>query len=180
MDEGDILAKMKYVALFRGINVGGNRRVEMKKLRELFESLGCSHVSTYLNSGNLIFERTTPLSVAKLQSNLENAFGFSIDTLVKTHTQMRSVAQAIPNNWTNDLEWKTDIAYLFPAIDSPEILNLLPVRKEFLELRYVPGAAFWRVERKNIHKTNLNKLVGTKLYAQMTLRNVNTARFLGQ
>ncbi len=171
---------MKYIALFRGINVGGNRKVEMKKLRELFESLNCTNVSTYLNSGNLIFERSKPLALEHLHEQLEKNFGFRIDTLLKTWTQMHSVSQAIPDNWTNDTEWKTDIAYLFPEVDSPEIVDRLPIKKEFVEIRYVPGAVIWRVNRKNIYKTNLNKLVGSNLYSQMTLRNVNTARFLGQ
>lgn len=171
---------MKYVALFRGINVGGNRKVEMKKLRELFESLNCINVSTYLNSGNLIFERTTPLPLDQLQKTLERIFGFSIETLIKPHRQMQVIAKAIPADWTNDAEWRTDIAYLFPEIDSSEIVDKLPIKKEFVEIRYVPGAVFWRANRKDIHKTHLNKLVGSKLYSQMTLRNVNTARFLGQ
>lgn len=171
---------MKYIALFRGVNVGGNRKVEMKKLRELFTSLDCTNVHTYLNSGNLIFERTQPLPYDQLQSALEKAFGFPIETLIKAHRQMQVVAKAIPADWTNDTEWKTDIAYLFPEIDSSEIVDLLPIKKEFLEIQYVPGAVFWRARRKNIHKTNLNKLIGMKLYSQMTLRNVNTARFLGQ
>ena len=43
---------MKYFALLRGINVGGNRKVEMKRLKNLFQSLGYANVVTYLNSGN--------------------------------------------------------------------------------------------------------------------------------
>jgi uncharacterized protein (DUF1697 family) len=45
----------KYVALLRGINVGGNNRVEMTKLKKVFEELGFADVSTYINSGNVIF-----------------------------------------------------------------------------------------------------------------------------
>lgn len=46
----------KYVALLRGINVGGNNKVAMPKLKECFESLGYRNVITYINSGNIIFE----------------------------------------------------------------------------------------------------------------------------
>jgi uncharacterized protein (DUF1697 family) len=54
---------MKYIALLRGINVGGNHKVEMKNLKALFESLGFSDVSTYINSGNVIFESNEERSV---------------------------------------------------------------------------------------------------------------------
>ena len=47
---------MKYVALLRGINAGKNRRIDMKELKLIFESIGCENVSTYINSGNVIFE----------------------------------------------------------------------------------------------------------------------------
>jgi hypothetical protein len=50
------IKKMKYIALLRGINVGGSKKVEMKKLKALFESLGYENVLTYINSGNIIFE----------------------------------------------------------------------------------------------------------------------------
>jgi len=47
---------MKYIALLKGINVGGNRKVEIKNLKSLFEKLGYKNVSTHINSGNVIFE----------------------------------------------------------------------------------------------------------------------------
>ncbi len=46
---------MTYVALLRGINVGGNRKVEMKRLKATFERAGFADVRTYINSGNVIF-----------------------------------------------------------------------------------------------------------------------------
>lgn len=52
-----------YVALLRGINVGGNNKIEMTKLKVLFESLGYTNVVTYINSGNVIFETRKKMSV---------------------------------------------------------------------------------------------------------------------
>lgn len=46
---------MIYIALLRGINVGGNNKIEMKKLKQTFEHAGMGHVTTYINSGNIIF-----------------------------------------------------------------------------------------------------------------------------
>lgn len=171
---------MKYIALLRGINVGGNRKVEMKRLRNLFEALGFANVVTYLNSGNVIFE--SDLKQESLQKEipkkLKKEFGFEIQILVKNEKEVKKIADAIPKNWKNDSEQKTDVAYLFPEIDSKNIIDDLPVRKEFIDIRYIKGAIIWNVKRKEYNKSHLNKIISLKQYQLMTVRNVNTARFL--
>jgi uncharacterized protein (DUF1697 family) len=171
---------MKYVALLRGVNAGKRRRVDMKRLKTLFESLGYANVSTYLNSGNVIFDSSnkqdeiTEEIVSCLNKNLE----FEIQTLVKTEKQIKEIAEAIPKEWKNDSAQRTDVAYLFEGIDSSQTLDELPVKKEYLNIRYTPGAIYWNVDRKNVMKSQLNKLIGHPHYQMMTIRNVNTARFL--
>ncbi len=171
---------MKYIALFRGINVGGNKRVEMKKLKALFESLGFTNVSTYINSGNVIFESEDKLAIiyANLVNNLKNGFGFEIPILIKTEEEMKVIESAIPKEWENNNKQKSDVAYLFNEVDSERTIDELPINKEYLDIRYVKGAVFWNVDRENYNKSNLNKIVGHRLYRFMTVRNVNTARVL--
>ncbi len=171
---------MRFVALLRGINVGGNRKVEMPRLKTLFESMGCTNVSTYINSGNVIFEsgESRDALCESIVTNLEEEFGFDIPTLVRSEQEMIQVVNAIPAEWKNDSEQKTDVAYLFPEIDSEATIDALPVNMEFIDVRYVDGALFWNIEKKDLNKSRLNKLVGHKLYRSMTLRNVNTARHL--
>ena len=171
---------IKYIALLRGINVGGNRKVEMKRLKLLFESLNFVNISTYLNSGNIIFESNKNQDELKeeIEKELKNEFNFDIQTLIKTEEEIKFIAAAIPKEWQNNSEEKTDVAYLFKEIDSPQTINELPIKKEFLNIRYVKGAIFWRVSRKNYNKSHLNKIISHKLYQLMTVRNVNTARFL--
>src|SRR3990172_2308519 len=170
---------MKYIALLRGINVGGNRKVEMKKLKSFFESFGYINVSTYINSGNVIFESEDEPKIVlkKVNSGLEIYFGFEIPTLVKTEKEMKKISDAIPKNWQNDSVQRTDVAYLFPEIDSIKIIDELPVKKEFIEVRYIKGAIYWNVRRENVYKSNLAKIISHRLYKSMTVRNVNTARF---
>lgn len=171
---------MKYIALLRGINVGGNRRVEMKKLKELCHTLGFSAVSTYVNSGNLIFETDQSKNevCSKLVIALQKEFGFVVPTLVKTFSEMQAIAAAIPSDWENDAEYRADVAYLFPEIDSEKILDELSLRREYVDVRYVSGALLWHLDRKNYNRSYLNKLIGQSSYQCMTVRNVNTARYL--
>lgn len=173
---------MKYVALLRGINVGGNHKVEMKKLKALFESLGFVNVSTYINSGNVIFEGNgKPWEICQtLELSFKKEFNFDIPTLVKTEKEIIDIMEAIPKTWENDTIERTDVAFLFPQFDSKNIIDELPVKKEFIDIRYVKGAIYWNVKRENVYKSQLVKLIGHKLYKSMTVRNINTVRVLGK
>lgn len=140
---------MKYVALLRGINVGGNRKVEMKKLKSLFEMLGFKNVSTYINSGNIIFETNSKPKRTEIEAAMEKEFGFAIQTLVKTKRGKREISQKIPADWKNNATQKTDLVYLFREINHENILDELPVKRDFVNIRYVPGTLFWNVKLTN-------------------------------
>jgi uncharacterized protein (DUF1697 family) len=91
---------------------------------------------------------------------------------------MKIIGDAIPDEWQNDAKQRTDVAYLFKKADSKKILNDLPVNRKYIDVRYIKGAVFWNLDRKNRNKSRLGKLIGHNLYQLMTVRNVNTARFL--
>lgn len=173
---------MRYVALLRGINVGGKHKVEMKKLKSLCEHLGLTEVSTYINSGNLLFNFAENVGEVKkkLQKALAKEFNFEIPLLVKTEKQIEGIASAIPEDWQNDTEYKVDVAYLFEDVDNKSIIDELPFKREFVDMRYVEGAVFWKVKRSEYNKSQLNKIITSKLYKGMTVRNVNTARKLAE
>ena len=173
---------MHYVILLRGVNVGGANKVTMRTLREICEQLGYTHVVTYINSGNVFV--TSAKSAATIQTELTRAIqktcGMMIDVLVKTHRAMQKIAAAIPPEWENNTAYKSDVAYLFPKCDREGILATLPIRAEYIDIRYVSGALMWRVRRASYGKSHLNKLIAHPLYKQMTVRNVNTARRLAE
>lgn len=160
--------------------MGTGRKVEMRRLKALFERLGFTGVATYINSGNVLFSGAgrPPALKTKIEAAIEAEFGFEVPAVVKTRAEMRAIARAIPAAWRNDDRQRTDVAYLFPEMDSPAALKELPFRTDLVDARYVKGAILWNFDRKNYSRSRLNKLVGSKLYKFMTLRNVNTARFL--
>jgi uncharacterized protein (DUF1697 family) len=171
---------MKFIALLRGINAGKNRWVEMKKLKIIFEFLGFMNVLTYINSGIVIFESSKSKTTIQreIESIFKKEFDFEIPTLIKTKREMKIIGDAIPDEWQNDAKQRTDVAYLFKKADSKKILNDLPVNRKYIDVRYIKGAVFWNLDRKNRNKSRLGKLIGHNLYQLMTVRNVNTARFL--
>jgi uncharacterized protein (DUF1697 family) len=171
---------MKFIALLRGINAGNARRIDMHSLKLLFEKTGYKNVETYLNSGNVIFETAKqPAAVRRdIEAGIKQQFGFAVPTLIKSRQELRAIAGAIPAEWQNNSTWKSEVAYLFAEIDSEKILDELPVNPEFLDIRYTPGAVFWKVARQDYNQSRLNKIIGHKYYQLMTVRNVNTARNL--
>lgn len=173
---------MIYVALLRGINVGGNNKASMAELKEIFEKLGHSNVLTYINSGNIIFSSSstdTKKLAETIEKELESHFGFFIPTIVKSKPQIEAIHKALPTSWANDPDGKCDILFLWDEINSAKIIDNLPIRPGYDDdVHYVDGAVIWHIERKNITKTWLPKIVGTDLYKKMTIRSSSTLRKL--
>jgi len=124
-----------YVALLRGVNVGGRAKVDMRELKKQFEQLGCSDVATYINSGNVIFRDRRAAST--LTRALEKALGRRV--AVRSLAQIQALCKRIPPEWTNDKEQKTDIGF---ALDTPRDL-LWNARRRDLKPREGPE---WDVE----------------------------------
>lgn len=169
-----------YVALLRGINVGGNHKVPMAELKKVCEKLGFTDVRTYINSGNVIFN--TSGSVAKIDATLEEAlkkkFGFDVPVVVRTAAQLQKVANVIPAAWQNNTEYKTDALFLWEKFDSKTTIKKIAHDPKVDTLLYVPGAIVWHVKRKDYNKSGMHDLIGTEVYKHMTARNVNTVRIL--
>jgi uncharacterized protein (DUF1697 family) len=174
---------MKYVALLRGINVGGNSRVEMSRLKIVFENLGFSKVSTYINSGNVIFsnsKQSEKMTASKIEKAIETEFGFKVHVIVRSREYIEQILKELPERWQNDKDMKCDVMFLWEEVHNPEILNELMVKPDIEDVKYVSGAIIWRVDRKNATKSGALKLIGTPLYKKMTIRNCNTVRKLYQ
>lgn len=174
---------MIYVALLRGVNVGGNSKVSMAAIKGALVSLGLSNVRTYINSGNVIF--STPTSnrerlSALIEAAIKRHTSVAIRVLVIDHRTLNRIVEAIPPDWVDDKTTRTYVLLLWKEIDEREILDRLPNKPGIDELRYTPGAVVWRVDRENVGKSHMSKLVGTPLYKSITVRSANTMRRLHQ
>jgi uncharacterized protein (DUF1697 family) len=173
----------RYVALLRGINVGGNSKVEMSKLKKVFESLRFTEVSTYINSGNVIFsapKKQPKLLARTIERALEKAFRFPIKVLVRDVKSIQKLTKAIPKQWQNNAEMRTEIFFLWDEFDKKSTLKEISVNTDVDCLVYIHGAIVWNLLRKNYTKSRMHKLIGTKVYKHMTARNVNTLRKLAE
>ncbi len=172
---------MTYVALLRGINVGGNRKVEMARLVRTFERLGLTGVRSYIASGNVVFCTALP-DRAALTLDLERAiladFGFEVDVLLCDADEIAAVVRAVPDDWVNDGVTKCDVFFPWPPADALDARTALGADPDVEDLLQVPGAWIWRVDRSKRSQSRVPKVMGTPLYRQLTVRNVNTLRAL--
>jgi uncharacterized protein (DUF1697 family) len=84
----------KYIALLRGINVSGQKKIKMTDLQMLFELLNFSEVETYIQSGNVIFlakEKKKEVIGNKITAAIEDNFGFQVDVIVVTPKDFESL-----------------------------------------------------------------------------------------
>jgi len=155
----------------------------MGKLKTTFEDAGVKDVTTYINSGNVVFKdnRRKPATIASaLERAIERDLGFHIKVLIRDLPAMKKLLAALPKRWTNDADMRCDVLFLWEKFDRKTVLQELTIKPDIEDVRYVPGALFWRVDRSNARKSSLPRIIGTDLYKGMTIRNANTVRKLGE
>ena len=169
---------MIYVALLRGINVGGNNTVSMATLKQTFEKLGYKNVTTYINSGNVIFDAYHPQRTLEeeIEKELESTFGFPIRVVVKNFDEMKKIINYIPQKWNTQSDWRHNVIFLSHRIDSKDSFEEFIPRPEIEEMEYVPGALLWAAKTSDLTDSTMITLNKSKLYKEMTVRNLNTAR----
>jgi uncharacterized protein (DUF1697 family) len=174
------LAMDRYVALLRGINVGGRSKVEMPRLKSMFEDLGCDSVRTYINSGNVVFDdgRKEATLVRVIEAALETTFGWKLRIVLRSQAEVGALLEHVPATWTNDAKQKTDVMFLWAEVDRPEALDAIVTDPAVENVLFLDGAVVWNVSRANAKRSNAVRLVKSDLYAHLTIRNINTVRKL--
>jgi uncharacterized protein (DUF1697 family) len=170
-----------FVALLRGINVGGNNMIRMSSLKASFESMGFKDVTTYINSGNIIF-RAQEGDARKLERNIERMlskeYQLECKVVVRSFSEIANLVEHLPKNWGEDEARRYNVMYLRHSIDSADVLDLLDIKEDIEEVIYCPGTLLWSALATEVTRTSMNKLPGRKIFQDVTVRNLNTTRKL--
>ncbi len=166
-----------FVALLRGINVWGKKKVEMSRLKSCFEEMGYTRVLTYINSGNVIFDSEND-DFSKVELTLEQEFWFAIPVIFRDAHSIIFLAESIRADWCNDSEYKTDVIFLAPWYEGEESLHRIVYHPEVDHLVYIQWAIVWHLEKRLYSKSKIHDFIGTEIYKNMTARNINTVRKL--
>lgn len=136
---------VKYIALLRGINIGGHQ-VKMEQLRELFRDLGFNSVRSYIQTGNIFFETTESDRAAlthKIEQHLFDALGYEVPTFLRTILEVENALQLDP---FKHLEAAADTRFLITFVPQPLPdhfkLPLVSPKNDFEMLQATSGEVF--------------------------------------
>ncbi len=167
----------RYIAILRGINVSGAKPVKMEALRKSFQNIGFTDVTTYIQSGNVVFtasETETTKLAAQIAAAIKTDFGFEVAVIVLSASELRTIIENNPlNNGTND----TAFLHVTFLAENPAAFNLseIEARKQGDEAIVIDGKAVYLYCPHGYGKTKLtNTFLESKLKVAATTRNWKT------
>lgn len=172
---------MKYVALLRGINVGGNNIIKMLALKEAFEKIGMTHVLTFIQSGNVIFEspeKKSDVLTKKLETMLTKTFSYKARIVVFSHEQLKQVVAKAPKDWKTKTDIRCYVGFLLPPMTAADAVKQIVINEAVDILDTGPGVIYMTTLMSGLTKSGFTKMIGTNIYKEMTIRNLNTTRKL--
>ncbi|MET0975494.1 MAG: DUF1697 domain-containing protein [Leifsonia sp.] len=165
------------VALLRGINVGGRNPVGMPDLLACFREAGYTEVSTYAQSGNVLFT-ADPASGPELEDSvermLEQRFGIRILVVIRSRDELAATIAAAPeNHGSTDL--RSDVYFLKqPRTAEATFAELPELRAGVDSAALGPGAIYFSRVAAQARKTRITRLMGMPVFQTMTVRTWRT------
>ncbi|HEY4431798.1 MAG TPA: DUF1697 domain-containing protein [Paenibacillus sp.] len=171
-----------YIALLRGINVGGNKIIKMQDLKTMFQSLGFHNVRTYIQSGNVVFEsdeESENLLSEIIERQIHEVFGFEVAVMIRTLAEMVEVIANNPFQLSEPEAFKRWYVSFLPAEPSVEALDKLRIYEDGPDkIRFVGREMYVlydvSVSQSPLFKVPFDKILGMSV----TARNWNTVNKL--
>ncbi len=172
-----------YVALLRGVNVGGKNKLPMRDLAEMFEGAGCRSVRTYIQSGNVIFE-ASPAAAARaperISATIRERFGYDIPVVVRSAAEIAAVVADNPFVERGCETKALHVGFLTESVSAERVATLDPDRSPPDEFQ-VRGREIFLYCPNGVARTKLtNAWFDSRLGAVSTMRNWNTVRKLAE
>jgi uncharacterized protein (DUF1697 family) len=173
-----------YLALLRGINVGGNNIIKMDDLRHAFESMGFFEVKTYIQSGNVIFG-SSETNQAKLteiiEAKLSEMFLCSMSVVILTEEELKLIINQAPKGFGEMKEqYRYDVWFLKPQLISEEVRKQVRLREGVDQITTGKNVIYASRLINEASKSLLIKINQSSLYQNMTVRNWNTTKKLSE
>lgn len=172
------MTSIKYLALLRGINVGGKNVIKMADLKACFEELPFSKVKTYIQSGNVVFqsdEQVKQKLERRIETTLSKAFDYSSLVVVVTHRELRQIVERAPQGFgLQPSQHKYDVAFLKAPLSPAEVLEQVSLKEGVDEAHAGKLAFYFSRLTSRATQSRLNRIASTPVYQRMTIRNWNT------
>jgi uncharacterized protein (DUF1697 family) len=168
-----------YVALLRGINLGGKNLLPMKDLAAIFVQAGCTNVRTYIQSGNVIF--SSPASLLKglpdtISERIATRFGYRIPIILRTSEQLARAIRDNPFLQAGESEKTLYVLFLADPPNAPAVGKLDPDRSPPDAFRVLNQEIYLHLPNGVAHSKLTNAYFDAKLSTTCTARNWATVR----
>jgi uncharacterized protein (DUF1697 family) len=167
----------QYIALLRGINVGGNNNVSMADLRDVFEAEGYGAVRTYINSGNVLFETEgkAPDLEDEIETMLEHRLGMDLVVVVRSRRQLQGVVEKAPEGFGLEPDrYHSDVVFLKAPLTPRKALDVVELREGVDQAWPGNGVLYFARLSERRTQSKMSKIAGKPEYKLMTIRNWNT------
>jgi uncharacterized protein (DUF1697 family) len=171
-----------YVALLRGINVGGKNLIKMPALKAAFEADGYEDVATYIQSGNVLFRTASTGSAAlttRIEDMLSATFDYRASVVVRSQAQLRAVVQGAPKGFGADpATYLYEVLFLKEPLRAETAVKSVST-KEGVDRVWAGGGVLYASRlRSRAVQSRLNRIASMPIYQSMTIRNWNTTSSL--
>ncbi|HZJ52944.1 MAG TPA: DUF1697 domain-containing protein [Myxococcaceae bacterium] len=168
----------QYLALLRGINVGGKNLIRMTELAACFVEHGFRSVVTYIQSGNVLFEARIASSVdlaRQLEEMLAERFRYRASVVLQDRRQLGGVVRRAPDGFgARPGHERYDVLFLKPPLTARLAIQSVPMQKGVDRVSAGPGVLYFSRLIRRAAESRLPRLVSMPIYQSMTIRNWNT------
>lgn len=173
------LANMKkYVALLRGINVGGKNLIKMTDLKACFEALGFQAVKTFIQSGNIVFssdESDADKLTTRIEAALSKTFNYKSKLVLRSLQQMKSIIARAPKGFgTKPAVYRYDVIFLKKPLTPAKAMKSVKAKEGVDEAYAGTGVLYFSRLDSKASQSYLSRIIGLPIYQDMTIRNWNT------
>lgn len=169
---------VRYLALLRGINVGGNNIIPMADLRACFGKAGFTDVVTYIQSGNVIFSsdsKNTNTVCSTIEAALSKAFGYDAKAVVISAAELQKTVREAPEGFGSEPEkYRYDVMFLRPSLTPSAAVKDIPAKPGVDAVSHGSEAVYFSRLIAKAAQSHLPRLIKLPIYKQMTIRNWNT------
>ncbi len=168
-----------YLALLRGVNVGGNNMIKMSDLKNTLELEDFTGVRTYIQSGNVVFkspDNDKQILGERIQKCIARHFKAPVRAAVFSKSEWQKIVDDAPKWWGRDTTWKHNILVMLHPYDTEQAAEAIGELKPGIELLSPGlGVLYQSVSISKFGRSTTGKLASNPIYKQMTIRNYNTA-----
>lgn len=168
----------QYLALLRGINVGGSNIIRMADLKTSFEELGFADVLTYIQSGNVLFKSEVKNSAAlaeQIEQHLSERFRQTSRVVLVQHKKLKTVVEDAPAGFGADAaNYRYDVIFLKEPLSAKEAMKSVPLKQGVDQAYEGKGVLYFSRLIARASQSHLSRIVSLSVYKNMTIRNWNT------